>query len=393
MERLQRFYKYEDWITPLHEIAMEQTGLSNFGDSSYLVGLERILDSLDRDCDLNGSGKQVAPLKLVHVLKQRLLTEQAFAQNPALSEISIEKPLLITGLVRTGSTALHYLMAKDPSRQHLEYWLAEHPKPRPPCKNWSADPDFITSQGNIDLMFNAAPELKAIHFMAADWPEECGHLMAQTFTDDYWQCTRRNPQYNDWYEQADLEPTYRQHKRLLQLIGSNAPDKPWLLKYPVHMKHLKSFLTVYPDAQVIWTHRDPSAVLSSYVSLIEGFRSLSVEPDTLDRNDILTEQMEIWGNATERAMAVRDQFPETQFYDLHFNDFMQDSVEQVKKVYAYFGLEFGPNCEQAMQQWCDENPQNKHGQHIHSRDTLSISKEQMLERFDTYIKRFGVRIN
>lgn len=390
MERLQQFDKFIDWVEPLHDIAREQTGLSDFGETTYMTGLSVILKALDKECDLNELGKYAAPLKLVHMLKQRLLAEQAFKDKPELAEIKIDKPLVITGMVRTGSTALHYLMARDPNRQHLEYWMAENPKPRPPRNEWETDSNFQSSKSNLEMMYEFSPKLKAIHYMAADWPEECGHLMAQTFTDDFWQCGRRASYYNEWYETADLVPTYKQHKRMLQLIGSNEPEKPWLLKYPVHMKHLKSFLEVYPDAQVIWTHRDPSTVMSSYVSLIEGFREISVEPDSIDRNDILNEQMEIWANATDRAMAVRKQYPDAQFYDMYFEDFVDDSVNEVKKVYQQFGIEWTSECENALKQWNEENPQNKHGKHGHSMEGIDATSERILERFAPYIKHFGV---
>ncbi len=132
MERLQQCKKYVDWFEPLHAIASEQTGLSDFGaDKSYQTGLRVILESLDDYCDLNELGLYAAPLRLVQNLKQRLLAEEAIKSDPAMLEQQIEKPLLITGIVRTGSTALHYLMARDPNRQHLEYWLADNPMPRP----------------------------------------------------------------------------------------------------------------------------------------------------------------------------------------------------------------------------------------------------------------------
>jgi hypothetical protein len=392
MERLQQCQHYVDWFEPLHEIAREQTGLSDFGaDTNYQTGLRVLLEALDEYCDLSEMGQYASPLKFVHMLKQRLLAEQAFKDKPDILQNDISRPLFITGLVRTGSTALHYLMARDPNRQHLQYWLAENPIPRPAANTWADHANFQASKGALDMMYQTSPKLKAIHYMAADWPEECGHLMAQTFTDDFWPCVRQAPHYNEWYEHADLVPTYTQHKKLLQLIGSNEPDKPWLLKYPVHMKHLESLLTVYPDAQVIWTHRDPAVVMSSYASLIEGFRELSVRPETLDRNAILKEHMEIWACGAERGIEARKQFPEAQFYDLHFDDFVSDSVGQVRKAYEQFGIEWTAECEAAMRQWNEDNPQHKHGKHGHKGEQLALSGEQIRERFSRYIDAFDVK--
>jgi hypothetical protein len=390
VERLAKIEKCVDWMQPLHEIAMEATGLEDFGDDAYLEGLGVLLEMFDLDRTLNAIGWIAARQKLVHVLKQRLVCERAFVERPEMLEAPIESPLVITGLVRTGSTALHYLMAQDPGRQSLPYWLAEHPQPRPPREEWEAHPDFRESNLSLDLMYQVAPALKAVHFMAPDWPEECGHLMAQTFTDDFWECGMSAPHYVEWYEGADLVPTYMRHKKLIQTIGSSQPHKPWLLKYPVHMKHLDSFLEVYPDAKFIWTHRDPANVMSSYASLLAGFRQLNA--DQVDRDQIVREQMEIWASGAERAIALREERGSDQFFDLHFGDFVSDPVGSVHRIYDHFDVPWSPECESALRAFSAENPQEKHGKHAHTLDAISIDRAEMLDRFSAYIDYFDVKV-
>lgn len=389
MQRLDEIERCVDWIEPLHEIAREETGLEDFGDTHYLEGLRVLLEQFDLGCDLSPVGKIATRFKLIHVLKWRLLTEQAFKEDPTILDNPIDKPLVITGLVRTGSTALHYLLAADPHRQALPYWLAEHPQPRPPEAEWEAHPDFQKSKASIEMMWKVDPSLKSIHFMAPDWPEEGGHLMAHNFTDDHWEGALRVPHYIQWYENTNMVETYRRHKKLLQLIGSTRRGMPWLLKYPVHMKHLASFLEVYPDARVIWTHRDPSNVMSSYASLLAGFRRIN--SDKVDRDDIVREQIEVWATGAERAIEVRKTRDPAQFYDLHFDDFVGDSVGAAEKIYRYFGIDWVPECEAAMQAHRDANPQEKHGKHAHSLDAVGMSREEMLERFSHYIEHFNVR--
>ncbi len=389
MERLSRIQRCVDWMEPLHDIAREATGLDDFGDTHYLEGLRVLLEQYDMGCDLTPTGQYAVRHKLIHVLKSRLRTEQAFKNDPTIFDNPIEKPLVITGLVRTGSTALHYLAAADPARQALPYWLAEHPQPRPPESEWAAHPDFQASKAAIDMMWEIAPHLKAVHFMAADWPEEGGHLMAHNFTDDHWEGGLRVPHYLEWYRQVDMVETYRRHKKLLQLIGSTRRGMPWLLKYPVHMKHLKSFLEVYPDARVIWTHRDPSKVMSSYASLLAGFRSLN--SDNVDPDDIVREQMEVWAAGADRAIEVRREKNPAQFYDLYFDDFVGDPVGSVERIYQYFGIDWTSECEAALQAHRSANPQEKHGKHAHSLEAIEVGREAMLERFANYISHFDIQ--
>jgi hypothetical protein len=327
------------------------------------------------------------------MLEQRLKAEQAFKENPAILETSIKKPLVITGMVRTGSTALQYLAGQDNTRQHMNYWLSERPQPRPPREQWADHPDFKATQARIDGLYERAPEQKSMHFAAADYPEECGHLLAQTFTDEYWQICSKVSHYNKWYEHCDMVPSYQQHKKLLQLIASSCPDVPWTLKYPVHLKHLKSFLKVYPDAQIIWTHRDPAQVMQSYANMNATSRLLSVRPETLDRDDLHLEQVEVWADATERALEIRAQYPQAQFYDIHFNDYMADPVGSLLGAYKYFGIECSDETEQAFHAWNNDNPQHKHGKHKHGQaPTLKMSREAVRERFAPYIKASGVAV-
>jgi hypothetical protein len=393
MQRLKDCEKFIEWIDPLHEIAMEHTGLSDFGaDKSYLFGLRKLLEQQDDFCDLK------VPigysLKLIFMLEQRLKAEQRFKDMPEVLDIKIEKPLVITGMVRTGSTAMQHLAAGDPNRQHLQYWMSEYPQPRPPRETWESHPDFQASRDRLESMYERVPETKAMHYNEAHIPDECAHLMAQTFTDEYWQICSRVPLYNEWYERCDMVPTYTQHKKLLQLIGSNEPEKPWTIKYPVHLKHLKSFLKVYPDARIIWTHRDPASVMSSYTNMNATNRALSVRPETLDRNDLLHEQMEVWADATARAVEIRKQYPDSQFSDVYFEDYVADPVGQMEKAYGHLGIEWTREAEQGMTQWHDEHPQHKHGKHNHTEvEPLAYSREQIQERFSTYINACNVNIS
>jgi hypothetical protein len=115
-----------------------------------------------------------------------------------------------------------------------------------------------------------------------------------------------------------------------------------------------------------------------------------VRPETLDRNGILKEQMEIWAAAAERAIEVRSEFPQAQFYDLHFEDLVADPVAQVRKAYQHFGIDWSPQCDSALRQWNADNPQHKHGKHSHRGEPLAIGYQQIRERFAAYIDRFGV---
>lgn len=371
----------------LHDLAIAEAGCDNFGDPTYLEGFRVLLDAYDNESKLNAYGQQDTLQKLQALLVKRLRAEQFLADQPAVIAQEIRRPIIICGLVRTGSTALHYLMGQDRQMQNLEYWLASSPQPRPPRGQWQSMADFKASVAELNAMYEADPSLKAMHFMTADGPEECRHLLSQSFTDDGFEVNASIPSYSQWYENADLEFAYRQHKRLIQIIGSNDSEKRWLFKYPVHLRHLPSLFKVYPDACIVWTHRDPAQVLPSYCSLMAGFRA--IWEDNTDPRDMSERQLELWARGTEKALAFRQQCHPGQFYDLHFADFMADPIAAIQQIYQYFDQPLSSDTENCMRLWHADNRQHKHGVHRYN-DEIGVSKESIHERFAAYMQALDV---
>jgi hypothetical protein len=372
----------------LHEAARAQTGLEDFGDPAYLEGLRVLLDAYAREARFTPLGRRIAEGDLVRTLAARLRAQRLLADGSPAPAREIRRPVVVTGLVRTGSTALHHLLGCDPDVQVLEYWLACRPQPRPPRASWLEHPDFRAAQAELEQMYAADPSLKAIHFMSAGGPEECRHFLAQSFTDDSFEVNASVPSYTRWVEARDFEASYRHHRRLLELVGSTSPGKRWVLKYPVHMKHLAELLAVYPDACIVWTHRDPAQVMSSYVSLIASFRAI-YERD-IDRDAIAREQLEVWAAGAERAIRVRAQRDPARFYDLHFRDFSQDPLGCVRRIYERFGLALSEAGERALREHLAGNPRGRHGEHRHSIGESGVPREQVLERFGAYMRHFGI---
>lgn len=381
--------KFVDVEALLHETAARDVGCHDFGDDSYREGLRVLLAAYDNEAKFTPFGRKAAKIQLTETLKKRLRAERAWKENPEVLQAEIRRPIVILGLVRTGSTALHYLMGQDPGIQALPYWLACQPQPRPPRSQWEDHPDFRAAAAEIDFMYQADPSLKTIHFMRADLPEECRHLMAQSFTDDGFEVCATVPSYSHWYEAKHLKDTYVRHRKLIQLIGSTDPERRWLLKYPVHMRHLKAFLEVYPDACIVQTHRDPATVFRSYCNLVASFRSL-YESD-VDREDITRKQLEIWAAGAEEAIEVRRNCDPAQFYDLFFSDFMSDPVGAVKSIYRHFGQVLSEEGDRKLVEWNEANPQSKHGRHDYQRKETGVSDSEILDRFATYMDHFGMK--
>ncbi|MGV0554508.1 sulfotransferase, partial [Mycobacterium kansasii] len=131
-------------VDDLKASASKMIGLDDFGsnDDNYLEALEVLLDSYRRDAELTPLGSKMNRFFLRGALVARLLSEAAWKQYPQHADVVIERPIFVTGLVRTGTTALHRLLGADPAHQGLHLWLAEFPQPRPPRETWDSNPYY-----------------------------------------------------------------------------------------------------------------------------------------------------------------------------------------------------------------------------------------------------------
>ncbi len=373
----------------LHEEASGLAGLDDFGDPSYVEGLRALLASLDEDDNLSKVGGMIFRGQIIAILVTRLRVQEQLAQHPAVGRDEIRRPIVISGLVRTGSTALHYLMGQDPGLQKLEYWLSAQPQPRPPRSEWDAHPDFQASVKELSFLYEKTPSLMAVHEMYADWPEECRHILAQNFTDDRFESAAALPSYCEWYHNTPHPGTYALHKKVIQLIGSNDPGRRWLLKYPVHLRQLPCFFDEYPDACIVQTHRDPRSVVASYASFISKIRT--VHEKTVDIKAIAREQMESWANAADKGIAARRQLDPANFHDLQFDDFMSDPIAAVEGIYSHFDQELSDEGRAKLGAWRDAHPQGKHGAHEYDAEATGISESEILDRFAGYMDYFQMK--
>ena len=376
---------FVDTEEDLHAEAVAAAGSDDFGDASYREALGVVLDAYDREARFHDAGRAAARGNLVQLLTTRLRSEARLTTAPAGAPV--RRPIVVLGLVRTGSTALHHLLAQDPQLQSLEYWVAARPQRRPPRPTWPTEPDFTAAAVEIDAMYAFDPALRKIHLMAADLAEECRHLLAQSFVDDSFEVNATVPSYTRWYEGGRHAAAYRRHRALVELIGGD-DQRRWLLKYPVHMKHLADLLAVYPDACIVQTHRDPTQVLASYVELIAGFRAI-YERD-IDRGAIAREQLEVWAAGAERALAVRARHDPAQFHDVFFRDFVADPIATVRAIYARFGLTLDAEAERRMRAWQSGDPDGAGKRPRRVVDDADLPRAVVLDRFAAYMRHFDL---
>ncbi|PXY17860.1 sulfotransferase [Prauserella coralliicola] len=333
-------------VADLHASATKITGLDDFGTDDYTDGLAVLLESYEREAGLTPLGRKVKRAFLRSALVARLLSEAAWKARPEHAAVAIERPIFVTGLPRTGTTALHRLLTADPAHQGLEVWLTEVPQPRPPRETWADDPVFQRIQAGYERYHVEHPEFLGVHAMSADEVEECWQLLRQSLRSISYECLAHVPTYSAWLSEQDWTPAYRRHRRNLQLIGLPDAGRRWVLKNPSHLFALDALLAVYPDALVVQTHRAREVAIASVCSL--NAQASAQWSETFRGETVGRDQLELWARGLETFTAERARHDHSRFFDVDYDDFVADPIGTVESLYAHFGLPFTDGARAAM---------------------------------------------
>ena len=373
--------------TALLDKAQRQTGLSDFGVTTFHEPFEILLQSLRDEAQLNARGVFMLHRTMLRLLTNRLRTEQAFADSPALAETPIPRPLYVIGFPRTGTTLLHNLLACDPAARWMRLWEGLYPAPAP--QSLEDDPRIAEVEEWAAGFEKVAPRLAAAHKLAPRGPEECLWLIEHTFNDLIFELRAHVPTYSRWLAEHEADVDIHQYyRRQLQLLGAHCRGNHWVFKAPRHLPGLAGLLAVFPEARIVQTHRDPAAVLPSLCSLCEILRGAA--SDAVDKSAIGAHGHARLKAIFEQATAVRATAAEGQILDIQYADLVADPNATVQHIYAHHGYEFTEPFEAAMRQWLAANRQHKHGAHRYTLEEYGLSEAQVREDFSDYAKEFGL---
>lgn len=363
--------------------AAERTGLSDFGGDPYLEGLSVLVAAYNDNPYFTDAGLEAAKEQVLGILSSRLESEAGWQRDDRWRTTAIKEPLFIVGIARSGTTALHRLIAQDPDMQSMPYWLGVHPQPRPPANTWPSFAGFQAVKARLDAMYARSPELRAVHEMWADEADECRLLRVQSFR-DFVLATPYVPAYREWLISADLGPTYARYARNLRLIASG-DQRRWVLKCPGHLWGLGALLTEFPDARVVWTHRAPEDAIASTCSAYYA-AAQAAEP-MLPMEVFSAFHVERWRLAIDRAEQSRADRPSWQFYDVDYQRFVADPLGEVSRVYDHFQIGLSDQARQAMRTWNEHRPHGYQGPHRYVAADFGLDQQAIRETFAPYRAR------
>ena len=374
----------------LCEAASAETGLHDFGDDGFRPSLEVLCAALRTEAGLGAVGRFMVHQQLVGLLKNRLLIADVLRRHPEIHDVVIDRPIIIAGLPRTGTTHLHNLMSADPALRSLPYWeslepvLAESEQPAA----GEPDPRRARTEQGLALLDAAMPLFKRMHEMTVDHVHEEIQLLAIDFSTMLFETVALIPTWRDWYMAHDQTPAYEYMKTVLKVLQWLRGGDRWVLKSPQHLEQFGPLVYTFPDATFVVTHRDPVAVTTSLVTMMSYTARLNVEhPDPVRIG-------RYWSARVEEMLyaCVRDRelLPADRSIDVPFDEFMADDVAMVERIYSVAGQPMTDTSRKAMDDFMADHPRGRHGTVVYDLGDFGLDPEERRQALAGYAARFGV---
>ena len=369
--------------------AVERAPEGDFGGDSWREGLGRLLAAIEGEGAPNEIGVQAVKEMVLQFLTNRREVEGWRRKHPEIADEVIEAPLFSIGMVRTGTTALSFLLDQDPENRSLLHWQAIAPCPPPETAHLKDDPR-IEEVGVRMHTTGMATREKALIELLPDGPAECLHLLGLDFKSGHFEGMFNIPSYHDWLFSSDLTSAYEWHKKTLQLLQWRAPTKRWMLKYPSHTIALPAIVGVYPNARFVVTHRDPVKSITSVCSLVhKGAGALWAKEDLTFLGSQWTAIVE---EQLRRMMRFRADDAAGRFIDFSNDELVRAPMPTLERLYDWMGAEITPAARAGFEERVTSNPKGVYGEHKYSPETYGLDVGELRDRFRFYTDHYDVRI-
>jgi hypothetical protein len=368
--------------------AAREAKSTDFGSDEYLEPMRVLVSALQDEAELSFVGRFAARAQVVTLLANRAQMQQWWSRHPEILATPVVEPWFVIGLPRSGTTFLQNLLAQDPANRSLQFWEATHPAPPPERATYETDPRIETARRGQRVLDYVAPDANAIHPVGATAPTECVSLLAHSFASLESGVINHVPSHVEWCLEADLRPHYDYFRRQLQLLQWRCSADRWSLKSPAHLLALDPLFETFPDAKVVWLHRDPVTAVTSHCSLVAVLQAIGTE--RLDLHSIGREWPRVWATVVERAMASRARIGDDRFVDVRYDDLVADPFGTVRELYRRFATVLDPAAEARMRAFVTDHPQQARGIHFYAPADFGLDAAGLPSLFTAYTQRFSV---
>jgi len=375
-------------VDAIVKAAQRKAGEQDLGGDSYREPLERYLKSAREEAQLNTFGRLALREMLVSSLVNRIQLARWARANPEVRNEAIVEPWVILGLPRTGTSLLSILLGLDPQSRALMHWEGAEPVPPPSLATAAEDPRIAKNAREIEQLLKLNPALSVMHPFGATIAQECVALFMYDVRTLGVETQAYVPAYGRWLQECDMSPAYAQHQLALQALQSTQPTGRWVLKTPNHLWCLDTLFEFYPDARVLWTHRDPGKVTTSLASLVNALQGMFT--DHIDPKRVAEEWLGKARHAIESGMKFDDERGPGWCDHIRYVDLISDPIGVVKKIYARYGEEVGPLHERRMHAWMRDRSRESTGRHLYDPADFGWNYDALTELFHVYQDRYDV---
>ncbi|UDY34995.1 sulfotransferase family protein [Dermatobacter hominis] len=366
-------------------------GSDDLGEEPFLDPLRALLDSL-RSASLNDMGRMIWRGTLLKSLSQRARAERWWHEHPEILEEPIRAPIVVVGMMRSGTTLLQRALASDPRLTCAYGWEVGEPAPRPGWDPTAPDPRVADAEDREEQVRTFAPELFAIHPTYVHEAEEEIVFLGDAFLSHIPEASCDVPAYRSWVDEQDFAPAYRWLRLMLQLLQwqkrrRGEPLRPFVLKTPSHLGYLDVLLAEFPDAHIVHSHRDPVDVITSGASLNATLWRMHC--DDVDPDEVGRQWLERMGWSCDRALAARARIPAERITDVRFSDAVADPPATVERILAAVDLPATDASREALGAWLDHDRRREAlPVHRYQPADFGLSPEGIRKRFADYSDAF-----
>jgi hypothetical protein len=358
----------------LIERATTKASLTDFGPDGWQEGLDHMVVAVATDLTDDDEVRRVEGI-LVDKLVTRLQIEQWYAEHGDEAAHPVDGPLVIMGLPRTATTAVHHLLALDPQLRYLRTWERDHPLPPPDAATEASDPRRVQ------------PEQSTMHIRTVDGPAEDGPLHTLDMRSGH---GLPLPSFEKWWRDEHHPTAFAYLDRVLRLLHSHRPPYRWLLKYPSYAYQLDDLVDQWPDVKFIWTHRDPVKLVPSTCSVsIDGYRRRIPDYEPDDWSVFGHQQLDRFSNAARRGTEARARMGDERFIDVSQQEMNADAVAVAERIYDFAGLTLIPEQRTTIAEWAVENRAGARGVHTYSAEQYGLTDDEIRGAFAPYLEVYG----
>lgn len=369
--------------------AAEATGLDDFGELDFGEGLGILLEDLRESSSLTPAGNAAMFQDCMRLLSNRLIFVRDARRHPEMFDEPIARPIIVTGLPRTGTSKLQRMMSADPGVQRLEVWRILFPSPLPGTEGMTPDPRIGLALQYEQLLATHFPKVMARHAMEAREPDEEWFILEMTFESTFSSIKTYAPKHRAFVERRGQRRPYAYLYKMLQYLqwqDGGARGRPWILKSPAHIGEIEVLLDTFPDATVVHCHRDPRQSVPSFASLLACNREIYCTHT--DGPQIGNDFNDFFGRESERNIAYRDRHGDANIVDVYYDDIRDRALDVIAAVYAHAGRAITPAARQAFVEYEARRPQSHFGSYDYSMEHFGLSDEKIRQRFAAYLARF-----